>query len=200
VRNIKVNGCSDYRRLSEEELEQKVRAGDKVAQEEFIKGRLSGPLWNLIWQGVKNYHDASDIFQETCVEFFLRLRNLKDGSLRAYLFKIARSRIADYYRKKGIAKRGQSEIEQIAATNKNQDNVVQEERDIIDKEQIELVKVELSKLPEKQRCAAELRLFGGLSLKEIADILRRSPRTVRRWISRDLETIRRILRKGVEDK
>jgi RNA polymerase sigma factor (TIGR02999 family) len=127
-------------------------------------------------------------------EVYLRLVDVKnvDWQQRAQFFAISaqmmRRILVDAVRARGAHKRGQGAIK----VNVDEVPVLSPERDssvVAVDEALEA----FSKMAPRQAKVVELRYFGGLSEEEIAEVLKISPRTVRRdwefaksWLMREL--------------
>ncbi len=168
--------------------------GDQAALE-----RLADQLYNELRRIARRFmrnERAGNTLQTTALvnEVYLRLVDIKnvDWQQRAQFFAIAaqmmRRILVDAARARGSHKRGGGAIK----VNVDEAPVVSPERDsslVALDEALET----FSKLAPRQAKVVELHYFGGLSEEEIAEVLKTSPRTVRRdwgfaksWLKREL--------------
>ena len=168
--------------------------GDQAALE-----RLVDQVYNELRRIARRYmrnERAGNTLQTTALvnEVYLRLVDVKnvDWQQRAQFFAIAaqmmRRILVDAARARGSHKRGAGAVK----VNVDEALVVSPERDsslVALDEALET----FSKLAPRQAKVVELRYFGGLSEEETAEVLKISPRTVRRdwdfaksWLMREL--------------
>ncbi len=168
--------------------------GDQAALE-----RLVDEVYNELRRIARRYmrnERAGNTLQTTAVvnEAYLRLVDVKniDWQQRAQFFAIAaqmmRRILVDAARARGSQKRGAGAVK----VNVDEALVVSPERDsslVALDEALEA----FSKLAPRQAKVVEIRYFGGLGEKETAEVLKISPRTVRRdwdfaksWLMREL--------------
>jgi len=139
---------------------------------------------------------AGNTLQTTALvnEVYLRLVDVKniDWQQRAQFFAISaqmmRRILVDAARARGSHKRGQGAVR----VNMDETAILSPERDSSIVALDEVLEA-FSKLAPRQAKVVELRYFGGLSEEEIAEVLKISPRTVRRdwefaksWLMREL--------------
>ncbi len=168
--------------------------GDQAALE-----RLVDEVYNELRRIARRYmrnERAGNTLQTTAVvnEAYLRLVDVKniDWQQRAQFFAIAaqmmRRILVDAARARGSRKRGAGAVK----VNVHEALVVSPERDSSIVALDEALEA-FSKLAPRQAKVVELRYFGGLGEEETAEVLRISPRTVRRdwdfaksWLLREL--------------
>jgi len=132
-------------------------------------------------------------------EAYLRLVKQEDVKWqnRAHFFAVAaqaiRRILVDHARTHGRAKRGGGH-QRVCL---DEDLVVPEERDL-DLVALDEAMEKLAKLNKRQARIVELRFFGGLGLKEVAEFLGVSPRTVDGDWSMARAWLRRELREGAD--
>ena len=138
--------------------------GDEAAAQVLVE-RYSRPLFGFILRLVGVRETAEDIFQNTFISVFKNLRSYQDvGKFKAWLFRIAHNQVKDYFKKRKIP---ELELEE---------NMIVREINVLD----EMITAEIQaktlalvdKLPEKQKAVFLLRMEGGLSFKEIAEVLK----------------------------
>ena len=78
--------------------------------EELLK-ECRGALERLVHFRISSHADAEDVIQEACVAAYRNFSQLRDERLfRGWILQIGRSRIADYYRRKGRSREDAVEI------------------------------------------------------------------------------------------
>jgi RNA polymerase sigma factor (TIGR02999 family) len=168
--------------------------GDQAALE-----RLTEHVYNELRHIARRYmrnERAGNTLQTTALvnEVYLRLVDVKgiEWQQRAQFFGLAaqlmRRILVDAARARGSQKRGGGAIK----VNVDEVPVLSPERDASLVALDEALEA-FSKLAERQAKVVELRYFGGLSEEEVAEVLKISPRTVRRdwnfaksWLMREL--------------
>lgn len=128
---------------------------------------LKNKLFRLVLRITLNREEAEDIVQDTLIKVWNNREQWSEiESIEAYCLKIARNLSLDHIKKAGNQ-------------NDSLDNTPLEEADnsfnpyekVIQRDQIDLVKQLIDRLPEKQRSCMQLRDFEGKSYKDIAKIL-----------------------------
>lgn len=143
-------------------------------------------LYAFVRRMTGNPQAAEDIVQETFTEFWKRPAkyNPDSGSLRAWLFGIARKRIADWWRKHDKAA---PEVDEPVST--------------CQIETSSIVQDAMSRLPHQQRLLIWMREVEGQSYQELAQTLEIPVGTVRSRLFAAREALRRIWCGGLrEDK
>ena len=132
-------------RLTDEQLVAQYAKGTNEAFDALLL-RHKTNLFGYIIQRVKDRDLADDIFQETFVKAITTIRQGRyneEGKFSAWICRIARNLIVDYFR--------------------------QVEDAIIDLQIEEDVRRLVGQLPQEQRRVLEMRYYEGLSFKEIAE-------------------------------
>jgi RNA polymerase sigma factor (TIGR02999 family) len=168
--------------------------GDQAALDQLTR-QVYDELHRMARHHMRNER-AGNTLQTTALvnEVYLRMVDVKnvDWQQRAQFFAISaqmmRRILVDAARARGSHKRGQGAIR----VNVDDGALLSPERDSSMVALDEALEA-FSKLAPRQAKVVELRYFGGLSEEEIADILKISPRTVRRdwefaksWLMREL--------------
>lgn len=135
---------------------------------------------------------AQDIMQEAFTRLFARVARMADiGNARAYLFQIARHLL---YNETAAARRftaAENLLENTAAPQADNDPQKVEERELM-----QTLAEAVAALGAKERELFELRWTQGLTQTEIATVLKKSERQVRR----DLEKLVSILRAAFKER
>ncbi len=166
----KGNNCLNY---SDFELIDRVLNGHIHSFEELVS-RYKKTVYYLTYRMVHDHEDASDLSQETFLKAYQGLKKFKrQSSFHTWLYRITVNLCINYLRKQ----RSRQFVELDEKTN------VIEYPDILNQLELEELQERVSDavnlLPEKQRAAIILRIYHGLSHKEISDILGCSVGTVK---------------------
>jgi len=148
---------------------------------------------------------SSDIVQQTLLEAFEKrgsFRGTSNGELGAWLRQILAHNLADAFRAHGRAKRRvdhERSLEQsLGQSSSNLGGFIaarqtSPSRGAVRAEEALRLAAALSELPEAQRDVIELHHLKGLSLKEVADQVRRSPEAVAGLLHRGLKALKELL-------
>lgn len=129
-------------------------------------------------------HLAEDLTSQTFVDALEGLTQYRDqGRFAAWLFSIARRKIADHFR----ARREQVPLDWINNTSLADDTPLQA---MLEVEEIRLARQIKERLSDSERELVELRYAAGLSFEEIAQLLGRKPSAVKMSLYRLLERLR----------
>jgi RNA polymerase sigma factor (sigma-70 family) len=170
---------------SDVELLERWRGGDRAA---------GGELVDRHWASLSRFFraklgdDSADLISETmlaCVEG----RDRIDGAdLKAYLFSIARRRLADHFRK-----RSRAGVVPDFSVSSVVDLGTGPATHAARRERAELLRAGLARIPLDDQIALELAYFEGMSTREISDVLEIEENTVRSRLSRARDKLRAAL-------
>lgn len=160
------------------------------AQNEKIEQTVrkeGGKLLNFIKRKVRDEDDASDIFQDVFSQFTEAYRGLEQiERVTSWLFRVARNKIADLYRRKKPAAASrqqlQSDEEGIPALSLLDilPDLGPSPEDLLHNESMwEAIEAALDDLPENQREIFEMHELDGLSFREIAELTGETENTLR---------------------
>lgn len=167
----------------------RLKSGDRKAFEE-IYYELHSTIYNYCFKYIRNSKLCEEITADTFVILWQK-RNIIDAesAVEAFLYKVARDKSLNHLKK--IARDSQMKTEFLGNYLELQERSV--ERKYIEKEDLSLVEVAISKLPTKQQQVFRLKYLDGLSYKEIAQKLDVSVNTIkahlrqaRRYLSKKL--------------
>ena len=156
--------------LSDNELISRYVNGDESALKTLIL-RHEKKVFSYIMLSVKNRELAEDIFQDTFIKVINTLRSgnyKEEGKFLQWVMRIANNLKIDYYRK----------IQRMPAFESNDDfdifDFISEvdmsvEQKMITEQIYEDVKQIVQYLPDEQREVLEMRIFQGISFKDISD-------------------------------
>ncbi len=161
----------------------KARSGDEAAFEQLYEEYFL-PIYRYILIRVGDSEETDDLTQQVFIKFYRNLHNWQDKGYQpsAYIFSIARSVIADFYRSKGrkAVKIQNSEEVLLLLEDKSQNP----QNDVINTEEIKQLYRNLKKLPNNYQEALVLRYMENLSSAEIAMIIGKSDVATRKLLSR----------------
>ena len=167
--------------LPEKEIDLVIRIknSDQQAYKELYY-MYSDKLYGFLWRKVSNEDLAKDLVQDLFFKLWTNRFNLDEKqSVKAYLYRSANNLAIDFYRKKKIFVSESAEELEIGRYNLDLSFDVQDE-----------VLKEINKLPEMQKKVFLLSRFEELKYKEIAELLKISPKTVESHISKALSKLR----------
>lgn len=161
-------------KLEDKQLVNAYTNGDEKAFEILLQ-RHKNKVFNFIYMKLRNQALAEDIFQETFIKVIKTLKKgnyNEQGKFLPWVMRIAHNLMIDHFRRA-------NKVRMISeSTSKSEDynifNILKHEDDNAEEEMIhdELVKqmVELiDHLPDSQRDILQMRIFKGMSFKDIAD-------------------------------
>lgn len=142
---------------------------DAIAE---ILDRNKSAVYTAIFLLVRDRYVAEDLFQDACLKVISKIRENKyveDGRFNAWVMRVARNIALDHLRlSKRIVKvtlpDGRDICELLGVNEKNR------EQTMIDSQSCALARKMLDHLSDEQRETLVLRLYAGLSFKEIADL------------------------------
>lgn len=141
---------------------------------------------SLCFSYTKDYQEAEDLSQEIFVSLYNNIRNFRgDCSISTYIYRIAVSRGIDYSRKRSI----KNYLTGLFNLNKEE---------AYDLDERNYIRQCILKLPEELKTPVVLYYYLGLSHKEIADVLKISPKAVEGRIYRAKQKLKAELEKGGE--
>lgn len=193
--------------LTDDELVDGYLNGD-ISSFNQILGRYQARLFGYIYHYIGNRQEAEDIFQET---FYRVIGNLKfykkKGYFKAWLFRIAFNICIDHLRKKRkirILSMNQQfsndESEEVSLENMVVSDAPSPAEIANDKEAQKLLREMIGVLSNEQKEVLFLRIYAGLSFKEISQVLGCSINTVLARMQYALKHLRNTLKeKGVID-
>lgn len=146
------------------------------------------PTHRYIALRVGDVHDAEDLTAEVFVQMVKRLANYEvtGAPFAAWLYKIASTRIADYYRRKG-SRTDQQPSDDLRDMNDTPEEVLQHE------EVIDQLRQALNQLTEEQQVILVMRFVERKSHADVAAALGRSVTAVKSIQHRALITLTELL-------
>ena len=162
-------------------------------------------IFRTVFYRVRSRADAEDITQDVFLKAFQKISSIKDASkFRGWLFSIALNRIKDFYRKRRFRSLFKTEDENIDSHPPVEDESDQPEAldQVLREDFWRQVMQVLDKLSKMEREVFMLRFFDQLSIREIADILKKNESTVKTHLYRALAkfkkepAMRQLLKEG----
>ncbi len=193
--------------LTDDELVDGYLNGD-ISSFNQILGRYQARLFSYIYHYIGNRQEAEDIFQET---FYRVIGNLKfykkKGYFKAWLFRIAFNICIDHIRKKRKVRIlslnqqfASDEAEEVSLENMVVSDAPSPAEIANVKETQKLLREMIGALSNAQKEVLFLRIYAGLSFKEISQVLGSSINTVLARMQYALKHLRNTLKeKGVID-
>jgi RNA polymerase sigma-70 factor (ECF subfamily) len=172
----------------------KAQAGDEAAFEKLYN-ECYEPILRFISFRVPTQDDAEDLSQLVFIRFYNNLQNWKDQgySPMAYLFTVARSVVADYWRANKNRKVENSEdiLPLLVDSNSRPDEIAQSN------EATKEIIMAIQRLPDNYQEVIALRLIQGLTNPEIAKIINKSEVATRKLYSRGIQKLRKELNEKI---
>ena len=140
---------------------------------ELLLNRHKQSLYTYIFYTVRHQGLAEDIFQETFFKAITTIRQgryTESGKFKAWLMRIAHNLIIDYFRQRkneNTVSNDDYEVDLLNNLSLCDDTI---EMEMVKTQVLNDVKKLVSYLPDEQREVLEMRYYGDLSFKEIADV------------------------------
>lgn len=154
---------------------------------EDVYNTHAGAIYKFMFWRTKDVQTSQDLTSTTFQKAWASRQSFKEGSQRAWLYRIARNTLFDYWRKvKDISIDNTDELEADEST-------TTAER--IDRQfEVEKLKVAMTKLPDDMRAVIRLRFIDGLPVRQVAKQLGLTEGNVRIIQYRALKRLRKLLR------
>jgi RNA polymerase sigma-70 factor (ECF subfamily) len=171
-------------------------------REAFIKvyDDHSSELYRFIYFKVGNREEARDLASMVFLKAWnhVQSKNLVESkTLRALLYKIARTSIIDYYREKAVRQTVSLDDPESGALAIADDSNL--ELDADQQANLRLLQDKLPLIKDDYREALVLRFVNELSLEEIADVMGKSKGNVRVIIHRAIAALKEVVQEGGEE-
>ena len=152
------------RQVKDMELIKRCKAGDQKAFE-LLFNHYQKPVFYYIHSIVKDYQDAEDLTMVTFEKAFKNLSKYQPFfKFQTWLSKIALTTSLDFFRYKKTRLYSDLELSLVYHIK----NIETPERIIVNKENVEILKLKISNLSEKRREIVKMRTMG-LKCREIAE-------------------------------
>ncbi len=187
------NRLADLRQMEQsfDDLLKKIQQGEESAFVQIYQ-RYCSRLDKFIY--FRAGRDYEDISSEVWIGVTLRLHEFQgsEAQFQAWLYRIARNRIADYFRKNKITSVNIADMDD--AVDKNY--VINSDNDLLlisDEESVELNKYLKSNLKSHEYEIVYLRVIAGCSVKEVAEMTQTNEAKVRLIQHRALKKLSRTV-------
>lgn len=186
LRKRLLNRAKNYKRLSDSELVELAKGGDKDGFGELYERYLE-KIYNYVFYRTGNHHDAEDL---TARVFFRAMAHIETYSERgvpfqAWLYRIAHNLVANWHRDSG--RRKIIPLDEFVATSVRSDAP---DRYTEDKQEREALLAAVRRLPEERQQLLLLKFVDGLSNAEIGAIMDRTEGAVKSLYHRTLIALR----------
>lgn len=145
-----------------------IRAGD-TERFGFLYDAYFQKIYNYIFYRTRHRETAEDLVSATFLKAVKHLSGFdaRKGNFSAWIYRIARNTLYDHYRGAKIMESLEDNEEEIAGST----NI---EKDVLDKQLVELVREHFKELSADQREVISMRIWDQLAYAEIAEILGKS--------------------------
>jgi len=147
-------------------------------------------LYNYAVKMIADRMVCEDVIQNTFIKLFENLENLRNkSSVQFWLFTTVRNEIFSYYRAKKVR------VDQFQVDDSGEIDAASDEKldyNFEQKELRELINIELEKMTIEQREVFLLKEYGGLSYKEISEVMKIDEELVK---SRLYKTRQKLIKK-----
>lgn len=142
-------------------------------------------IFRFIYFRTNNKEIAEDLTQDCFLSVIKYIKENHVDNLRAFLYKIAKNKLIDYYRKKNRVFYTSETIEEKYEPISNDD--------ILEKQDIKIIIEKLQLLNEEDRDILIMRYLEDLEIKNIAEIIGKSQITTRVKIFRALRKAKKLM-------
>jgi RNA polymerase sigma factor (sigma-70 family) len=153
--------------------------------------RYASGIFAYLYKQTASKDDAEDLLLEVFLAAmeWNNLAGMKEEECKAWLWRVARNKAADYYRRK--ARHPSIKLKQIEGT-LYVDEAEEPEQVTLKHEEYAHLRATIAQLPELQQDVLQLRFAHGLSCAEIATVLEKKEGAVRMLLSRTLRFLRAV--------
>jgi RNA polymerase sigma-70 factor (ECF subfamily) len=178
--------------MDDTQLLQRYIDGDDKALTLLVQ-RYQKDLYGFVYRQVKNHADAADISQKVFVKLFLKADQFGGkSSFKTWLYQIAINQCKNHFRSNDRQRLDDVEVETLPlVTEENQAAQVEH------REQQDLLREAVERLPNKQRMTVKLRLYQDCTFAEIAEIMAASVGTAKAHYHQAVTSLRKMLQKDI---
>jgi RNA polymerase sigma-70 factor, ECF subfamily len=170
--------------VTEEQLVQKCRNGDREAQRE-IYAQTSDRIYRLLLRMTGRPEDAFDLTQDTYLKVFGAIDRFQGSSeLTTWIYQIAVNEARQFLRRRRLHQTKLKLLTGLSEASATQCPDVDAAADVQDA---------LTRLPESERALIVLRHFDHLSYEQMAQVLDKPPGTVASALNRARRMLRELL-------
>jgi RNA polymerase sigma-70 factor (ECF subfamily) len=186
----------DLTGLTDDQLAARFREGNGEAFETLLS-RYSGPLYNFALRFLGNPDDAQDAVQQTFIQAFEFMPDSRgDGSLRPWLFQVARNKCIDLIRKRRSSPMSRIEREDPESAPLDLEDAMPLPAELYERAELQRVLQEvISLLPVRSREVVLMRYTGEMTFAEIGRALGMPENTAKTLFQRAKVQLRAYLKK-----
>lgn len=168
--------------------------GDQEAFEELVR-EYQRPIYRLCFRYSRNAEDAYDLAQDAFLKAYQGLHTFnRRSSFKTWLYRVAINNCINHiHRQKTRVEEMDAEIETTEDPSVHIHEVVEQ------KEQLELLRRSLERLPPRQRAALKLRVYDELSYEEISKVLKCTVSTAKTNVFFGLANLRKVMKLETKD-
>jgi RNA polymerase sigma-70 factor (ECF subfamily) len=156
---------------SPENLWQKAVEGNQKAWQQLYK-LFSGRLYQFFVKNTRDQHLAMDKVQEVFIKIYRNKDSFKYGSLKTWVFRIAKNTLIDEWRRCGKLRKGEVLSDILPEIVANDDNVEEKVLGQIEhKNIVSMIDECLIQMQDSERLLIGLVYLGSLSVPELADVM-----------------------------
>ena len=171
--------------VSDHQLIQRYRSGDAAAFD-CLYERYRPQVFNYLYRQLRQQHAAEDLYQDVWIKIINSIEQFKlDGNFTAWIFKIARNRLIDYWR--------QQKPDEIFPEEDIEDTSAVPEHIQFIRSCIERLMDLLNTLKPEQREVFVLQQESGLTLEQIAQLADCGRETIKSRLRYAMKKIRQGL-------
>jgi len=179
--------------MDEKDLVRRSKEGDEEAFGALVNAYKT-KVFNMAYSLTRNREIADDLAQDVFIKAYFALPKFKEKSrFGTWLYRIAMNHSRDYLRKKGPLSQVPFK-ETIGDPATLDEEMMQKEREMDQKQKHQVIHEALGKLPEKYRTILSLRDMQGFPYEDISRILGISPGTVDSRLHRARKMLRQKVR------
>jgi len=151
---------------SDAELVKLAVRGEAGARAKLVV-RHQGVVYRFVLGFLKDEDQAADVTQDTFVKALDRLDGFRgDSAFRTWLLAIARNEALGFIR--GRSRRREEPLHAAETFAEGREGP---DAEAIKADEVSRIRAALDRLPEKQRLSVSLRLFDGLSFREVGEVI-----------------------------
>lgn len=179
---------ADFDSPAYKELVLRMQRGDDSAYQ-MIMDHWGKRLYNFAMRYANDDHFASEVVQQTFIQVFEKIDQLKDPSkLKSWLYRIASNNCISQGR--SLSRRRKVEVGEVLM---HAEDAPSPSRHVERKELKELVLNILQMIPPEQRQVIIMKEYEGLKFREIANILDTSENTIKARMYYGLDAMKKIM-------
>jgi RNA polymerase sigma-70 factor, ECF subfamily len=184
--------------LEDGELARRCSDGDEDAWRQLVE-RFQKRVWNVAYQFTGRADEAEELSQEIFLHLLSALRTFdRDGSLPAWLQRVARNYAIDHYRRRRRERsmvHDSEEATELAAAAPDRSGRTDPYRTLEEKDVASWLRGVIDRLPSELGQAVILRDLQGMSYEEMAEMLQIPLGTVKSRINRGRLELARLLKR-----